>query len=61
MSNETEEMITSIPFEEIVPGATVRVAVIDGVQYLSIRDIIMCVCGKNATGTKGVWPITLFA
>ena len=33
-----------IPFDDIVPGAEVRVAVIDGVQYLSIRDVIMCVC-----------------
>jgi hypothetical protein len=30
-----------IPFDEIVPGATVRFCVIDGVQYLSIRNLII--------------------
>ena len=44
-----------ISFDEIVPGATVRVAVIDGVQYLSIRDVIMCVCGKDGNQANEVW------
>jgi len=44
-----------IPFDEIVPGATVRFCVKDGVQYLSIRDMIMCVCGKNQNDAGGVW------
>ena len=45
----------SIPFDEIVSGSTVRLAVIDGVQYLSIHDIIKCVCGKNRTRAHEVW------
>ena len=44
-----------IPFNEIVPGAEVRVAVINGVQYLSIRDVIMCVCGKDGNTAGAVW------
>ena len=38
---------TIIPFDEIVPGATVRFTVIDGVQYLSVRDLIMVMCNKT--------------
>ena len=44
-----------IPFDEIVPGSTVRVATIDGVQYLSIRDVIMCVCNKDGNHAGAVW------
>ena len=36
-----------IPFDEIVPGAKVRVAVINGKQYLSVRDLIMHLCNKD--------------
>ena len=36
--------MATIPFDEIAPGATIRFAVIDGVQYLSIRDFIMHAC-----------------
>ena len=45
----------TIPFDEIVPGATVRFCVIQGTQYLSIRDMIMCVCGKNQNDAGEVW------
>ena len=45
----------TLPFDEIVPGALVRFCVIDGVQYLSIRDMIMCVCGKNNDEAGLVW------
>lgn len=45
----------TIPFDEIVPGATVRFCVKDGVQYLSIRDLIMCVCGKTNDEAGLVW------
>jgi hypothetical protein len=44
-----------IPFDEIVPGASVRVVTINGLQYLSIRDIIMCVCGKDNKRASEVW------
>jgi len=44
-----------IPFDEIVSGATVRFCVIDGVQYLSIHDLIKCVCGKNNKRAYETW------
>ena len=47
--------VSVIPFDEIVPDATVRVVVIDDVQYLSIRDIIMCVCDKNMKRASEIW------
>jgi hypothetical protein len=37
-----------IPLDEIVPGAVIRVAMIENVQYLSVRDVIMHVCNKNS-------------
>jgi hypothetical protein len=45
----------TIPFDEIVPGATVRFCVIDGVQFLSIRDLIMCVCMKDNRRAIETW------
>lgn len=36
--------MATIPLDELAPGATIRFTVIDGVQYLSIRDFIMHVC-----------------
>jgi hypothetical protein len=44
-----------IPFDDIVPGASVRVAELDGMQYLSIRDVIMCVCEKDYKSASKVW------
>ena len=44
-----------IPFDEIVQGASVRVVIIDGVQYLSIRDIVMSLCKKNMNDASDVW------
>ena len=44
-----------ISFDEIVSCATVRVTIIDGVQYLSIRDMIMHLCDKNSNNAGGVW------
>lgn len=45
----------SIPFDEIVAGATVRVAIIRDMQYLSVRDLIMHLCGKNNDEAGLVW------
>jgi hypothetical protein len=45
----------TLPFDEIVPGAIVRFCVKDGVQYLSIRDMIMCVCGKDNKDASQIW------
>ena len=44
-----------VPFDDIMQGSTVRLVVIDGKQYLSIVDIIMCVCGKNSIQANEVW------
>jgi hypothetical protein len=44
-----------IPMDEIVPGETVRFCVMGGVQYLFIRDFIMCVCGKNKERAREIW------
>lgn len=42
-------------FDELVPGAAVRFTVIDGVQYLSIRDFIMAVCNKDGNHASDMW------
>jgi hypothetical protein len=44
-----------IPFDEIVPGATVRFCVKDGVQFLSICDLIMCWCGQDQHNATQIW------
>ena len=44
-----------IKLDEIVPGATVRFTVIDGVQYLSIRDLIMHLCDKDQHDAAQIW------
>lgn len=45
----------TLPFDDIVAGATVRFTTIDGVQYLSIRDMIMCVCDKDNKRAAETW------
>jgi hypothetical protein len=44
-----------IPFGELISGASVRVALIKGVQYLSVRDIIMVMCGQTADRATKTW------
>ena len=44
-----------IPFDEIVPNAQVRFTVMDGKQYLSIRDFIMVYCGKDGNHAADCW------
>jgi hypothetical protein len=48
-------MASLVSFDEIVPNAQVRSAVIHSVQYLSIRDIIMYMCGKDANHSADWW------
>ena len=45
----------TIPFDDIVLGGEVRFAVIDGKQYLSVRDVIMCVCGVDNNDAGHIW------
>jgi hypothetical protein len=44
-----------IPFDEIVTGAAVRLTVINKIQYISIRDLIMITCVKNNNEACEVW------
>ena len=46
---------TIIPFDEIIPGATVRFTVINGEQYLSVRDLISVICGKTNKEASQTW------
>ena len=55
MNKSVVRLPATIPFDDIVPGARVRVCVMDGVQYLSIRDMIMCVCGKDNKRACETW------
>ena len=49
--------MSTIPFDEIVAGATARLAVIDGVQYLSIRDVIMHMCDLSSIRANEKWRL----
>jgi len=42
-------------FSDLVSGATVRFTVIDGTQYISIRDLIMVVCKKDDKRASETW------
>ena len=53
-TNFPNEMAT-IPLDEIISDATIRFTIIDGVQYLSIRDLIMHVCCKNDKRAAETW------
>lgn len=44
-----------LPFDDIVPKASVRFTFIDEKQYLSIRDLIMHVCDKDNKRASEVW------
>ena len=44
-----------IPFDDITQNSSVRVAMVDGVQYLSIRDIIMVMCSQNMDRAGKTW------
>lgn len=47
--------ISFISFDQIAPMSSVRVAVIDDVQYLSIRDFIMVMCDQNCVNACQTW------
>ena len=49
------DKMASIPFDEIVAGAIARLAVIEDVQYLSIRDVLMHVCELNPRRANEKW------
>ena len=47
--------LTTIPFDEIVNGASVRCTMIQDVQHLSIRDFIMHMCDKDCNHAAEIW------
>ena len=47
--------MVTLPLDELKAGATVRFNVIDGMQYLSIRDLIMAVCDKDNDYASQIW------
>ena len=50
-SNDVQRIL----FDEISEGLTVRYTTIDGKLYMSVRDIVMCVCGKDNDQAGQVW------
>jgi hypothetical protein len=44
-----------VPFDEIVAGATARMAVIENLQYLSVRDLIMHFGGHSSKTANKTW------
>jgi hypothetical protein len=49
--------VDKIPFDDIVAGASARVCVIGDVQYLSIRDVIMHICGLTSKRANEKWSL----
>jgi len=47
--------MSEMQFDELLPGAKVRFTVIDEVQYLSIRDLIMIICTQNGHDAMQTW------
>ena len=47
--------VCQMNFDKLTSGATVRYAVIDGVKYLSIRDLIMVICEKDMNMAAEYW------
>jgi len=57
MSDHTD-LLSSIQYvalDEITPRATARYAIINGIQYLSIRDFIMHICDKDQHDAARIW------
>ena len=49
------DSLSLIPFDEISPNKSLRLAYINGQQYVSIRDVIMHICRKNTNDSAEVW------
>ena len=47
--------MATIPIDDIVPGATIRFTIINQTQFLSVRDFIMHVCGKDSNHASDLW------
>ena len=53
--NKTRKEQDTMEFGELIPNASVRFTIINGMQYLSIRDLIMVVCDKDGNQSHEVW------
>jgi len=51
----SEAAAAVVPFGDILEGAKVRYTTIDGRPYLSVRDIIMVVSGKDNNTACQTW------
>ncbi len=49
--------MSTIQLDEIAPGATARMCVIENVQYLSIRDVLMHVCSISKVRANEKWRL----
>jgi len=52
---QNQKLSETIEFSELIPDATVRFTVINGTQYMSIRDLNMVVCGVDAKHSMQPW------
>jgi hypothetical protein len=53
--NVSSESVQIIPLDEITSGAAIRFIFIDGVQYLSVRDLIMQMCVATVDYAGQIW------
>ena len=51
-------MACVIPFDELVPNASVRFQIINGKHYLSVRDLIMVYCVTDRKNASKIWNRT---
>lgn len=51
------QQAAAIPFDEIVAGASARLALIQDVQYLSIRDVLMHICELSTIRANEKWRL----
>jgi hypothetical protein len=54
---QTFQVLALLQFDEIFSGAPVRLVMIDGLQYLSVRDIIQQICGKDDHCADQIWHL----
>ena len=47
--------LSTISFDDVTLGASVRFTTIEAKQYLSVRDLIMCLCEKDNKRAAEVW------
>jgi hypothetical protein len=51
------EKMATIPFDEIAAGSSARVCVIENMQHLSVRDILMHVCSLSTVRANEKWRL----